>query len=137
MLQVSVPKYTVVLIIGIMMVLSQCIYYGYCDYQLFNTLSEISPERIVNIAENASDFHCSDNSSECPDELYNLTKLAEVAAAAGQILENRQSCISPVGAEDDRNSYTYIHKLFDKSSRAPRSRTIKVSKIVRSLKLSL
>lgn len=79
----------------------------------------------MSIAENP-DFHCSDNSSECPDELYNLTKLAEVAAAAGQILENKQISVSPDGTEEeDRNSYTYIHKLFDK--RTPRAHAIKVS----------
>lgn len=69
------------------------------------------------------DFQVSDNSSECPDELYNLTKLAEVAAAAGQILESRQVS-SP--NSDQEQTYTYTHKLFDKTARTPRTHVIKV-----------
>lgn len=73
------------------------------------------------------DFQVSDNSSECPDELYNLTKLAEVAAAAGQILENQRISVSPNGnITDEERTYTYTHKLFDKSARTPRAHVIKV-----------
>lgn len=89
-------------------------------------VSEVSPERIVKVAENP-EFQGSDSSSECPDELYNLTKLAEVAAAAGQILENRHLSVTPNSTSDEEPSYTYTHKLFDKSSRAPRTHVLKVS----------
>lgn len=93
----------------------------------------MSPERIVSVAETttSSDFHDSDNSSECPDELYNLTKLAEVslAAAAGKIIDHRHLSTTPSisNNNNDEPAYTYTHKLFDKSSRAPRSHLIKVS----------
>lgn len=94
-------------------------------YNLISILfSELSPERIVSVAENTSD-----NSCECPEELYNLTKLAEVAAAAGQILDNRTVSITPSSASDEESSssYVYTHKLFDKTSRTPRAHLIKVS----------
>lgn len=67
-----------------------------------------------------TDIQSSENSSECPDELYNLTKLAEVAVATGQILEQRRMNCSSSSAEDEPPSFTYTHKLFDKSSRIPR-----------------
>jgi len=35
------------------------------------------------------DIQMSDSSSDLPDELYNLTKLAEVAVATGQILNQQ------------------------------------------------
>ncbi|XP_056636726.1 protein snail homolog Sna-like [Diorhabda sublineata] len=78
-----------------------------------------SPEHNVSTAEPMTDIHSTENSSECPDELYNLTKLAEVAVATGQILEQRR-LNPPSGAEDESPSYVYTHKLFDKSSRIPR-----------------
>lgn len=69
----------------------------------------------------------SDNSSECPDELYNLTKLAEVslAAAAGQILDHPHLSTNKDNVLDEH--FTYTHKLFDKSSRAQRPHLAKVS----------
>ncbi|XP_017771673.1 PREDICTED: zinc finger protein SNAI3-like [Nicrophorus vespilloides] len=75
---------------------------------------EASPERVVSVAEAANSE--SENSSECPDELYNLTKLAEVslAAAAGKILHHRH-----LSTKMDEPTHTYTHKLFDKSSRRP------------------
>jgi hypothetical protein len=75
----------------------------------------------------------SENSSECPDELYNLTKLAEVAVATGQILEQRR--LSSSSANSDQPAFTYTHKLFDKSSRTPRPHLIKagVCTLLRSL----
>lgn len=82
-------------------------------------VSDSSPER-------AADFQVSDNSSECPDELYNLTKLAEVAAAAGQILESRHAAGTPSNISDEEQTYTYTHKLFDKTARTPRAHIIKV-----------
>uniref|UniRef100_A0A6P7GJR8 Zinc finger protein 761-like n=1 Tax=Diabrotica virgifera virgifera TaxID=50390 RepID=A0A6P7GJR8_DIAVI len=78
-----------------------------------------SPEHNVSTAESLSDMQSTENSSECPDELYNLTKLAEVAVATGQILEQRRLNSSP-GTEEEPPSYIYTHKLFDKSSRIPR-----------------
>ncbi|KAJ8924743.1 hypothetical protein NQ315_000896 [Exocentrus adspersus] len=81
----------------------------------------MSPEHAVSIAE-TTDSQISENSCECPDELYNLTKLAEVAVATGQILEQRQLS-SPFS--DEPPSFTYTHKLFDKSSRTPRPHLIK------------
>lgn len=65
------------------------------------------------------------SSSECPDELYNLTKLAEVAVATGQIMEQRR-LQSPTSTVNESPSFTYTHKLFDKSSRTPRPHLIKV-----------
>lgn len=76
------------------------------------------------------DFQESDNSSECPNELYNLTKLAEVslAAAAGKISDYRHlSTASAKPKDNDEPTFTYTHKLFDKSSRASRPHLIKVS----------
>ncbi|XP_060534575.1 zinc finger protein SNAI3-like [Cylas formicarius] len=75
---------------------------------------DASPEHSVNVAENSSDLHASssESSSDYPDELYNLTKLAEVAVATGQIMERR-------GHRAD-SPCSYTHKLFDKSSRATR-----------------
>lgn len=92
---------------------------------------EISPERIVSLAETLqSQYNESDNSSECPDELYNLTKLAEVslAAAAGKILDHRHltAVTSPENKEEEQ-TYSYTHKLFDKSSRITRPHLLKVS----------
>ncbi|KAJ8934585.1 hypothetical protein NQ318_008046 [Aromia moschata] len=55
----------------------------------------MSPEHSVSIAEATCDSQTSESSSECPDELYNLTKLAEVAVATGQILEQRRRLSSP------------------------------------------
>ncbi|XP_018333167.1 zinc finger protein 426-like [Agrilus planipennis] len=86
---------------------------------------EESPERTVSLAEPSNDdlMGLSDNSSECPDELYNLTKLAEVslAAAAGQILDHPHLSTNHCKRENsDQETYTYTHKLFDKSSRASR-----------------
>lgn len=94
---------------------------------------EQSPERIVSIAETKTpDLQMSDNSSECPDELYNLTKLAEVslAAAAGQILDHPHLSTNNKNnnnnnIKDSDYSYTYTHKLFDKSTKAPRPHLIK------------
>lgn len=107
--------------------------------------TEQSPERTVSLAETKTpDLQLSDNSSECPDELYNLTKLAEVslAAAAGQILDhphlstNSSNCSNNNNNNNDTSNnnnnqdeefpYTYTHKLFDKSSRAMRPHLIKV-----------
>lgn len=76
-----------------------------------------------------SDNQMSDNSSECPDELYNLTKLAEVAVATGQILEQRRLSTPSSTTSDDHVSFNYTHKLFDKSSRTPRPHLLKVFKI--------
>lgn len=75
---------------------------------------------------NSADTTHSENSSECPDELYNLTKLAEVslAAAAGKIFEGRHLSVHSRSPDD---IITYTHKLFDKSSRTPRSHIITVS----------
>lgn len=79
----------------------------------------LSPEHSVSIAENNnSDTQSSENNSDCPDELYNLTKLAEVAVATGQILEQRKL--------EEQQTFTYTHKLFDKSTRALRPHLIKV-----------
>ncbi|GJQ87210.1 hypothetical protein Trydic_g12562 [Trypoxylus dichotomus] len=89
---------------------------------------ELSPERIVSVAE-YPDFQESDNSSECPNELYNLTKLAEVslAAAAGKISDYRHLSTAASKPNDDSEepTFTYTHKLFDKSSRAPRPHLVK------------
>lgn len=86
-----------------------------------------SPERTVSVAETTpADLQMSDSSSECPDELYNLTKLAEVslAAAAGQILDHPHLSTTP-SKKDDEFSYTYTHKLFDKSTKALRPHLLK------------
>ncbi|KAG5890029.1 hypothetical protein JTB14_021052 [Gonioctena quinquepunctata] len=85
----------------------------------------LSPEHHVSPAEPTSDSQFSGNSSECPDELYNLTKLAEVAVATGQILERRRLHSPSSTTEDEPPSFTYTHKLFDKSSRTPRPHLIK------------
>ncbi|XP_074032638.1 uncharacterized protein [Leptinotarsa decemlineata] len=85
----------------------------------------LSPEHDVSPAEPAIDSHLSSNSSECPDELYNLTKLAEVAVATGQILEHRRLHSPSSTIDDEPPSFTYTHKLFDKSSRTPRPHLIK------------
>lgn len=92
--------------------------------------SDFSPER-------SRDFQVSDNSSECPDELYNLTKLAEVAAAAGQILESRHTSGTPSNISDEEQTYTYTHKLFDKTARTPRAHVIKVVAITKTKLLVL
>lgn len=89
---------------------------------------ELSPERSVSLAETSSNFKESDNSSECPDELFNLTQLAEVslAAAAGKILDHRHLSTNPMSSPNkDEPVYTYTHKLFDKSSRTQRLHVIK------------
>lgn len=78
---------------------------------------------VADLSPESRDCQVSDNSSECPDELYNLTKLAEVAAAAGQILESRYT---PNNISDEDQTYTYTHKLFDKTARTPRTHVIKV-----------
>jgi scratch-like protein len=83
---------------------------------------ELNSEHAVTIAE-MPESQASENSSECPDELYNLTKLAEVAVATGQILEQRR--LSSSSANSDQPAFTYTHKLFDKSSRTPRPHLIK------------
>lgn len=86
----------------------------------------LSPEHCVSVAEPSDTQMSSEtNSSECPDELYNLTKLAEVAVATGQILEQRR-LHSPTSTVNESSSFTYTHKLFDKSSRNPRPHLIKV-----------
>nr|CAI5853307.1 unnamed protein product [Callosobruchus analis] len=82
----------------------------------------LSPEHTVSVAE--PDMR-SDNSSECPDELYNLTKLAEVAVATGEILERRRLASPSALGADEPPSFTYTHKLFDKSSRTPRAHVVK------------
>ncbi|KAJ8982791.1 hypothetical protein NQ317_018492, partial [Molorchus minor] len=87
--------------------------------------SGLSPEHSVSIAETASDSQLSESSSECPDELYNLTKLAEVAVATGQILEQRRLSSPSSTTDDEPPSFTYTHKLFDKSSRTPRPHLLK------------
>lgn len=94
--------------------------------------AELSPERIVSVAE-YPDFQESDTSSECPNELYNLTKLAEVslAAAAGKISDYRHLSTTGTKSHNNNNNneeptFTYTHKLFDKSSRAPRPHLRKV-----------
>ncbi|VEN55728.1 unnamed protein product [Callosobruchus maculatus] len=61
----------------------------------------------------------SDNSSECPDELYNLTKLAEVAVATGEILERRRLASPNARGADEPPSFTYTHKLPKTPSRPP------------------
>lgn len=97
-------------------------------------LSGLSPEHSVSVAENTDTQMSLENSSssECPDELYNLTKLAEVAVATGQILEQQRRLTSP-NSVDDSPSFTYTHKLFDKSSRQ-RPHLIKVTLLIRNLK---
>ncbi|KAF5279103.1 hypothetical protein FQA39_LY05781 [Lamprigera yunnana] len=106
---------------------------------------EESPEHIVSIGEsNIPNLQISDNSSECPDELYNLTKLAEVslAAAAGQILDHPH--LSTTNSDKSHNnnnkdndySYTYTHKLFDKSSRALRPHLLKNENMQSHLEVS-
>lgn len=72
----------------------------------------------MSVAENHNiDTQSSESNSDCPDELYNLTKLAEVAVATGQIRN----------FDDHQPSFTYTHKLFDKSSKALRPHLIKSS----------
>lgn len=98
----------------------------------------LSPEHSVSTAEPMPDIQMSDSSSDLPDELYNLTKLAEVAVATGQILnqqlrgEFEDHHVSDTQNTDERdrerekNFITYTHKLFDKSSRTPRHHLLKV-----------
>lgn len=88
--------------------------------------SGLSPEHSVSVAEPTDTQMSSENSSsECPDELYNLTKLAEVAVATGQILEQRR--LQSPNTVSGSPSFTYTHKLFDKSSRTPRPHLLKVT----------
>ncbi|CAH1169740.1 unnamed protein product [Phaedon cochleariae] len=87
----------------------------------------LSPEHHVSQADDPT-ADCempSIDSTECPEELYNLTKLAEVAVATGQILEKRRTNSPSSTTEDDHRPFTYTHKLFDKTSRAPRPHLIK------------
>lgn len=78
------------------------------DYILFYLYSDFSPERSVRLADYSGGQPTSDGasecgsetSSECPEELYNLTKLAEVslAAAAGTLIHHSniyQRSVSP------------------------------------------
>lgn len=91
----------------------------------FYSFLGLSPEHSVSVAEPSDTQMSSDNSSlECPDELYNLTKLAEVAVATGQILEQRR--LQSPSSVDGTPPFTYTHKLFDKSSRTPRPHLLKV-----------
>ncbi|CAH0546748.1 unnamed protein product [Brassicogethes aeneus] len=90
-----------------------------------------SPEHAVSLAE-TSDNQMSDNSSECPDELYNLTKLAEVAVATGQILESRRLLTPSSTTSDEPVPFTYTHKLFDKSSRASRPHLLKTEELTQT-----
>ncbi|XP_044755449.1 zinc finger protein SNAI2-like isoform X2 [Coccinella septempunctata] len=56
----------------------------------------------------------------CPDELYNLTKLAEIAVATGEILDQKKF-LSECSTSATETFYSgYTHKLFDKSSKIPR-----------------
>lgn len=55
----------------------------------YKTTAGLSPEHSVSTAEPMPDIQMSDSSSDLPDELYNLTKLAEVAVATGQILNQQ------------------------------------------------
>ncbi|ENN75620.1 oocyte zinc finger protein XlCOF8.4 [Dendroctonus ponderosae] len=109
----------------------------------------LSPEHSVSTAEAIQDIQMSDSSSDLPDELYNLTKLAEVAVATGQILERRnQQFIGPDfenhhlqelqsmderDREREKHFITYTHKLFDKSSRTPRHHLLKTEQINQTL----
>ncbi|KAL1517008.1 hypothetical protein ABEB36_000828 [Hypothenemus hampei] len=90
-----------------------------------------SPEHSASTAEAMSDS----SSSDLPDELYNLTKLAEVAVATGQILErcNNQKILGEDDREREQNFITYTHKLFDKSSRTPRHHLLKTEQINQTL----
>ncbi|KAJ3660458.1 hypothetical protein Zmor_004907 [Zophobas morio] len=92
---------------------------------------DLNSENAVSIA-GLPEPHLSENSSECPDELYNLTKLAEVAVATGQILEQRRLSSSSSSSEP---TFTYTHKLFDKSSRAPRPHLLKTDDYATTRKL--
>ncbi|KAF7264136.1 hypothetical protein GWI33_000594, partial [Rhynchophorus ferrugineus] len=97
----------------------------------------LSPEHSVSTAEHPMDIQMSDSSSDMPDELYNLTKLAEVAVATGQILESRNQQLmrsnggnyssenDERGRDREKHLITYTHKLFDKSSRTPRQHLLK------------
>ncbi|RZB39656.1 hypothetical protein BDFB_005169 [Asbolus verrucosus] len=91
---------------------------------------EFNSENAVSIAE-VAESQVSENSSECPDELYNLTKLAEVAVATGQILEQRR--LSSSNSTINEPAFTYTHKLFDKSSRTPRPHLLKASTLFYTL----
>lgn len=91
----------------------------------FCSIPGLSPEHSVSVAEPSDSQMSSENSSlECPDELYNLTKLAEVAVATGQILEQHR--LKSSSSVDGTPSFTYTHKLFDKSSRTTRPHLLKV-----------
>lgn len=88
-------------------------------------ISGINSENAISIAD-VAESHESENSSECPEELYNLTKLAEVAVATGQIQEQRKLLSTNAASITDQTHFNYTHKLFDKSSRASRPHLIKV-----------
>ncbi|XP_058793126.1 transcriptional repressor scratch 1-like [Phymastichus coffea] len=105
--------------------------------ELEDVAREYSPERGVRLADygggqqptsdGASDCSVgSDSSSECPDELYNLTKLAEVslAAAAGTLVHPAQRCDSE--AERTRAFFERIEaereSLVELKSRGPGER---------------
>lgn len=92
-------------------------------------ITESSPEHKVSLPEIPSDSQNYDHyieettsSSDCPDELYNLTKLAEVslAAASGQLYHHRHLSAapfapSPVQVQKSLTTETgYAHKLFDR-----------------------
>ncbi|XP_076272602.1 uncharacterized protein LOC143204050 isoform X1 [Rhynchophorus ferrugineus] len=105
----------------------------------------LSPEHSVSTAEHPMDIQMSDSSSDMPDELYNLTKLAEVAVATGQILESRNQQLmrsnggnyssenDERGRDREKHLITYTHKLFDKSSRTPRQHLLKTEQINQTL----
>ncbi|XP_066250285.1 uncharacterized protein [Euwallacea similis] len=102
----------------------------------------LSPEHSVSTAE---DTQMSDSSNDLPDELYNLTKLAEVAVATGQILKGRNPLHFESNHELDtqnkderdrereKHFITYTHKLFDKSSRTPRPHLLKTEQLNQTL----
>lgn len=74
-----------------------------------------------------------DNIFGCPDELYNLTKLAEIAVATGEILDQKKF-LGKCSASASETFYSgYTHKLFDKSSKIPRPHLNKVSNSKSSL----
>ncbi|KAK9887109.1 hypothetical protein WA026_020556 [Henosepilachna vigintioctopunctata] len=68
-----------------------------------------------------------DNIYGCPDELYNLTKLAEIAVATGEILDQKKFLGESATSATDSFYFGYTHKLFDKSSKIPRPHLSKVN----------
>lgn len=69
----------------------------------------------------------SENIFGCPDELYNLTKLAEIAVATGEILDKKKFMGGCSASARETFYSSYTHKLFDKSSKIPRPHLTKVS----------